>query len=285
MNYFDAREQRSLPTRPISPESLVWEVYIRKSAFSKYVIRLLYEVDSGDTPHGHGEPRLKEARFIPVRAQKAEEMLQDLKEVGDLCQFACSVQHSMDQTFIVGDDALVDFIAAENEPTSSDWRSLEVDQLVLSKRFELSSAKVLGTWNTAGTTVSTPVPKPATPIRASAGSAVKVVVANLVKFDFVNCSQGCYYLVKGSVYNPTDTGMNNVVIRYRIWKKFMGMDRAEYGSIISENGGLVSAVIKYLPPKVIVEFTAEGGHINVMSAAGLNPDPLEAEITADWADQ
>jgi hypothetical protein len=36
---------------------------------------------------------------------------------------------------------------------------------------------------------------------------------------------------------------------------------------------------------VIVEFTAEGGDINVMSAAGLDPDPLEAEITADWDDQ
>lgn len=92
---------------------------------------------------------------------------------------------------------------------------------------------------------------------------------------------GNFYYVTGVVYNPYERGVKNVVIKYYIWKKWMGRDG--HGSVIKETGGLVKAELKYLPPKQSVEFTATGGDAPVMSKeSGLEPDPLSAEITAEW---
>lgn len=105
-----------------------------------------------------------------------------------------------------------------------------------------------------------------------AGSALKVVSDSLQK-------DGNFYFVKGSVYNPTDTAVKKVVIKYYIWKKWMGQDG--HGSRIKQTGGLVTANIKYLPPKQIVEFTAIGGDNAPVMVRDV-PDPLNAEITAEW---
>jgi len=53
-----------------------------------------------------------------------------------------------------------------------------------------------------------------------------------------------------------------------------------YGSLIKETGGLVTASIKYLPPKQTVDFTATSH--NAPLQIGLTPDPISAEITAEW---
>jgi hypothetical protein len=98
--------------------------------------------------------------------------------------------------------------------------------------------------------------------------------------------------VKGSIYNPNDKGVKNVVIRYYIWKKFMGKDG--YGLIIKVTGGLETARIKYLPPKQTVDFTTgevvpeieltSGSRTKVLASVQryVKPDPIEAEISAEW---
>jgi len=53
------------------------------------------------------------------------------------------------------------------------------------------------------------------------------------------------------------------------------------GSLIKDTGGLVSATIKYLPPKQTVEFTATSRNAGV-KINGQEPDPISAEITAEW---
>jgi hypothetical protein len=77
----------------------------------------------------------------------------------------------------------------------------------------------------------------------SAGSTLKIVKDDLFK-------QGGFYLVKGSIYNPNAKAVKNVVIKYYIWKKFIGHD--DRGSIVKQGGGLVLAKINYLPPKQTV---------------------------------
>jgi len=112
--------------------------------------------------------------------------------------------------------------------------------------------------------------------------SLKIVNDSLVKVDYGDCA-GCLYGVKGSVYNPNDTGVKNVVIRYYIRKKWMGQEG--HGSLAKETGGLVSATIKYLPPKQTVDFSATSRNAGVRSqASGVIPDPISAEITADWDD-
>ncbi len=93
---------------------------------------------------------------------------------------------------------------------------------------------------------------------------------------------GNFYFVKGVVYNPHNRPVKNVVVNYYIWKKWMG--REGHGFVIKETGGLVTANIKYIPPKQSVEFTASGDHTApVMTPeSGLLPDPLNAEISAEW---
>jgi hypothetical protein len=113
-----------------------------------------------------------------------------------------------------------------------------------------------------------------------AGSTLKIVNDNLVKVDDGDCI-GCLYAVKGSIYNPNSDGVKNVVVRYYIWKKWMGKDG--HGSAIKETGGLVSATIKYLPPKQTIDFTATSHDAPVMAeTSGLVPDPINAEVTAEW---
>jgi hypothetical protein len=118
--------------------------------------------------------------------------------------------------------------------------------------------------------------------RKPAGSTLKIVNDELIKVDDGDC-RGCLYGVKGSIYNPNDNGVKNVVIKYLIWKKWMGKDG--HGLAIKETGGMVSARIKYLPPKQTIDFTATSRYAPVMTReSGLLPDPISAEITADWED-
>jgi hypothetical protein len=104
----------------------------------------------------------------------------------------------------------------------------------------------------------------------SAASTLKIVKDGLFK-------QGSFYLVKGSIYNPNAKAVKNVVIRYYIWKKFIGHD--DRGSIVKQGGGLVIARINYLPPKQTVEFTTDDG---APVYVDVEPEPLKAEITAEW---
>jgi hypothetical protein len=118
--------------------------------------------------------------------------------------------------------------------------------------------------------------------RKSAASTLKIVNDQLIKVDDSDC-RGCLYAVKGSIYNPNADGVKNVVIRYYIWKKFMGKDG--HGAALKSSGGLILATIKYLPPKQTVEFTAFGPSAPVMTLqSGLLPEPITAEITAEWDD-
>lgn len=102
----------------------------------------------------------------------------------------------------------------------------------------------------------------------------------IIKDDLVE--RGNFYFVKGSVYNPNSRPVKNVEIKYYIWKKWMGKEG--HGTVIRDTGGLVQATIKYIPPKQSVEFTAIGGdNAPVMTVeSGLLPDPLDAQIAAEW---
>jgi hypothetical protein len=91
--------------------------------------------------------------------------------------------------------------------------------------------------------------------------------------------RGNFYYIKGSIYNPYEKGVKNVVIKYHIWKKWMGKDG--HGLLIKETGGLVESQLKFLPPKQTVEFTATGGD-NAPVMVHDMPDPIEAEISAEW---
>jgi hypothetical protein len=104
----------------------------------------------------------------------------------------------------------------------------------------------------------------------SAGSTLKIIKDDLFK-------QGGFYLVKGSIYNPNTKAVKNVVIKFYIWKKFIGHD--DRGSVVSQGGGLVLAKINYLPPKQTVDFTTDNG---APAYVDVEPDPLKAEISADW---
>lgn len=93
---------------------------------------------------------------------------------------------------------------------------------------------------------------------------------------------GNFYFVKGTVYNPHEKAVKNVVIKYYVWKKWMGKEG--HGIRIRDTGGLVTATIKYVPPKQSVDFTATGDDNApvFIPESGLVPDPLNAEITAEW---
>jgi hypothetical protein len=104
-------------------------------------------------------------------------------------------------------------------------------------------------------------------------------VLKIVKDELVEV--GYFYNVKGVVYNPHERPVKNVVIKYRVWKKLMGRDGN--GSVIKETGGLVTATIKFIPPKQSVDFTASDRTAPIMAKeSGLYPDPLVAEISAEW---
>ena len=94
--------------------------------------------------------------------------------------------------------------------------------------------------------------------------------------------RGNFYFVKGVVYNPNSRPVKNVVIKYYIWKKWMGQEG--HGTMIRDTGGLVQSTLRFIPPKQSVDFTAIGGNTApVMTVeSGLLPDPLSAEIAAEW---
>lgn len=114
------------------------------------------------------------------------------------------------------------------------------------------------------------------------GPVLKIVKDNLItKDDLLTSCPNCLYEVKGIIYNPNAIAVKNVIIRYYIWNKWKG--RNGYGLAIRDTGGLVSAVIKYIPPKTSVRFITTGDNAPVMSIqSGLLPDPIHAVISAEW---
>lgn len=134
----------------------------------------------------------------------------------------------------------------------------------------------------AGTTTLLGQAKSQAKIEAKpAGSTLRIVNDNLVKGNLPGSRfVGTGFAVKGSIYNPNDVGVKNVVISYLIWKKFMGKEG--HGSVVKETGGLVVARIKYIPPKQTVDFLAEGDAPRYIH---VEPDPINVEtVTADWED-
>jgi|SRR5271165_3353052 len=113
---------------------------------------------------------------------------------------------------------------------------------------------------------------PATKTAKTAGSTLRIVKDDLYE-------RGGWYFVKGGVYNPNTRAVKNVTIRYYIWKQFVGHDDIRRGSVVKETGGLVTAIIRYLPPKQTVEFTTDD---SAPVYRDITPDLLEAQITADW---
>jgi hypothetical protein len=120
------------------------------------------------------------------------------------------------------------------------------------------------------------------PTRQPAGPTLRIVYDKLLNVDDGDC-RGCLYAVKGSIYNPNNDAVKNVVITYRVWKSLMGQEG--HNSNIKDSGAPVSATIKYLPPKVIVEFDCSGTAPAMTAASGLVPDAINAEITAEWESQ
>lgn len=121
------------------------------------------------------------------------------------------------------------------------------------------------------------------PQRKPAGSTLRIVSDELIQVNHGDCD-GCFYAVKGSIYNPNDAGVKNVIIRYYIWKKWMGKDG--HGYDIKEKGGLVEAKLKFLPPRQTIEFLANDGLAPVMTPESKKlPDPISAEIEAEWDEQ
>ncbi len=121
-------------------------------------------------------------------------------------------------------------------------------------------------------------PKPPAKAPSDAPPALKIIQDSLQK-------QGEYsYLVKGTVYNPHDKAVKNVVIKYYIWKKYMNCTPLIGQCKRLQTGGLVTANLKYLPPKQSVDFTATQESASCCADQLPNevPDPLSAEITADW---
>jgi len=134
----------------------------------------------------------------------------------------------------------------------------------------------------AALSASAQQPKP--PAKAASDAptvpALKIIQDSLHK-------QGEYsYLVKGTIYNPHDKAVKNVVIKYYIWKKYMNCTTPTYGQCKRlQTGGLVMANLKYVPPKQSVDFTATQESANCCPDELPNnelPDPLVADITAEW---
>ncbi len=117
--------------------------------------------------------------------------------------------------------------------------------------------------------------KPTTASAKNAGATLRIVKDSLSDSEE-------FYVVKGAIYNPNNRGVKNVVIKYYVWKKFMGHDDVKRGSIVKETGGLTIAKINYLPPKQTVEFTTSDS--SAVKYMDMKPDALNAEITAEWDD-
>ncbi|MGP8270511.1 MAG: hypothetical protein ACLQLH_10630 [Terracidiphilus sp.] len=129
-----------------------------------------------------------------------------------------------------------------------------------------------------GLAASQEAPKPAnaaatqTPIRNAASKA-----AHIVNDQLMETPDGFHYRVIGKVYNSSDEALVNVSIVYNIWKKYY-----PNGSLVKGTDGQVSAHIKYLPPKQMVDFVAAGNAPVITSS---EPEPIQAEIAAQFAEE
>ncbi len=88
---------------------------------------------------------------------------------------------------------------------------------------------------------------------------------------------GFHYRVIGKIYNSSDNALVNVSIVYNIWKK-----NYPNGSLVKGADGQVSAHIKYLPPKQMVDFVATGNAPVITSS---EPRPSRSEIAAEFAEE
>lgn len=91
---------------------------------------------------------------------------------------------------------------------------------------------------------------------------------------------GNFYNIKGKIYNPYDRACKNVIIKFYIWKNLKGVDRIKYGSIVTESGGLVSAIFDYFPPKTMLDFETAGKNAPVYTS--MTPTNIVFEIEASW---
>jgi hypothetical protein len=128
-----------------------------------------------------------------------------------------------------------------------------------------------------GVAASQEAPKPTnaaaqTPVRTAASKAAHIVTDQLMESP-----DGFHYRVIGKVYNSSDKALVNVTIVYNIWKK-----NFPNGSLVIGTDGQVSARIKYLPPKQMVDFVAIG---NAPLISSSEPEPIEAEIMAEFAEE
>ena len=101
--------------------------------------------------------------------------------------------------------------------------------------------------------------------------------AHIVNDQLMETPDGFHYRVIGKVYNSSDKALVNVSIVYNIWKK-----NYPNGSLVKGTDGQVSAHIKYLPPKQMVDFVATGNAPVITSS---EPEPIEAEIAAEFAEE
>lgn len=128
-----------------------------------------------------------------------------------------------------------------------------------------------------GIAASQDAPKPAkataqTPVRSAASRA-----AHIVNDQLMETPDGFHYRVIGKIYNSSDNALVNVSIVYNIWKK-----NYPNGSLVKGADGQVSAHIKYLPPKQMVDFVATGNAPVITSS---EPEPIQAEIAAEFAEE
>jgi hypothetical protein len=109
------------------------------------------------------------------------------------------------------------------------------------------------------------------PVRNAASRA-----AHIVNDQLMESPDGFHYRVVGKIYNSSDKALVNVYIVYNIWKKYY-----PNGSLVKETDGQVSARIKYLPPRQMVDFVAAG---NAPIFSSSQPEPIQAEINAEFAE-
>lgn len=139
------------------------------------------------------------------------------------------------------------------------------------------NSKVLFKFSIISFALSVGLINPSSVFSKESGPLLKIVKDGLLEEDN-------FYFVKGIIYNPYNRAVKNVRIDYFVWKKWMGKDG--HGSVIKETGGLVSATIKYLPARQSVEFAATGDDSApvMTSESGLLPDPIDAQISAEWVE-
>jgi len=88
--------------------------------------------------------------------------------------------------------------------------------------------------------------------------------------------QNTFYGIRGTVFNPSDRAMRNIVIKYYLYKSHVG--KPNEGILVHDTGGLVEARVAYLPPKTPIDFIAYSEN----APTGGRTLVITAEITADW---